>query len=113
MPKKVRSPEPLIGSPTAPSSRIYKAISKQKNVEVSLCGEIAGDPHFLPLLIGLGFDALSASGTMLPDLKFFARRFSSVEARELEHRVEAMRRPAEIKECLKAFFDDRVSELVQ
>jgi phosphotransferase system enzyme I (PtsI) len=91
---------------------IFK-VSKQKNVEVSLCGEIAGDPHFLPLLIGLGVDALSASGTMLPDLKFFARRFSSVEARELEHRVEVMRRPSEIKECLKAFYDDRVSDLVQ
>ena len=91
---------------------IFK-VSKQKDVEVSLCGEIAGDPHFLPLLIGLGVDALSASGTMLPDLKFFARRFSSVEARELEHRVEVMRRPSEIKECLKAFYDDRVSDLVQ
>ena len=37
-------------------------VSKQKNIEITLCGEIAGDPHFLPLLIGLGLNKFSATG---------------------------------------------------
>ena len=87
-------------------------VSKEKNVEVTLCGEIAGDPHFLPLLIGLGVDALSATSTLLPELKFFGRRFTSTEANELRSKIMEMRRPSRIKECLKSFYEERVSELV-
>ena len=93
-------------------SHIFK-VSKQKDVEVTLCGEIAGDPHFLPLLIGLGLDSFSATGTLLPELKFFGRRFTMDEAMELKDRVIKMRRPSEVKACLKNFYDDRVSELMK
>ena len=34
-------------------------VSKTKGVEVTVCGEIAGDPHFLPLLLSLGVDSLA------------------------------------------------------
>jgi phosphotransferase system enzyme I (PtsI) len=87
-------------------------VSKEKNIEVTLCGEIAGDPHFLPLLIGLGVDALSATSTMLPELKFFGRRFTMAEVHELRSKIMEMRRPSEIKECLKSFYEERVSELI-
>ena len=87
-------------------------VSKQKEVGVTLCGEIAGDPHFLPLLIGLGLDTFSATGTLLPELKFFGRRFTSEDARTLKDRILKMRKPSEIKVYLKNFYDDRVSELM-
>ena len=87
-------------------------VSKEKSVEVTLCGEIAGDPHFLPLLIGLGVDALSATSTMLPELKFFGRRFTMEEVNELRSKIMEMRRPSRIKECLKSFYEERVSELI-
>ncbi|MDG1325603.1 MAG: phosphoenolpyruvate--protein phosphotransferase [Opitutales bacterium] len=87
-------------------------VSKEKNVEVTLCGEIAGDPHFLPLLIGLGLDTLSAAGILLPELKFYARRFTLKEAQGLTERIKLMKRPSEIKVCLKDFYDDRISDLV-
>ena len=88
-------------------------VSKEKKIEVTLCGEIAGDPHFLPLLIGLGLNILSATGTLLPELKFFGRRFSFQEAQNLMKRIEPMKRPSEIKECLKSFYDERVSDLMK
>jgi phosphotransferase system enzyme I (PtsI) len=93
-------------------SHIFK-VSKQKDVQVTLCGEIAGDPHFLPLLIGLGLDSFSATGTLLPELKFFGRRFTMDDAQELKDRVSQMRRSSEVKACLKNFYDGRVSELMK
>jgi phosphotransferase system enzyme I (PtsI) len=93
-------------------SHIFK-VSKQKDVQVTLCGEIAGDPHFLPLLIGLGLDSFSATGTLLPELKFFGRRFTMYDAQELKDRVSQMRRSSEVKACLKNFYDGRVSELMK
>ena len=76
-------------------SKIFE-VGKSKNIPVTLCGEIAGDPHFLPVLLGLGIDCLSVSSPLLAELKFFARRFSMEEAVELAKEVAAQERPYEI-----------------
>jgi len=36
---------------------------------VSICGELAGDPRAVPLLIAMGFDQLSMSATNVPRVK--------------------------------------------
>tara|TARA_B100001093_G_scaffold150812_1_gene143543 strand:+ start:7280 stop:9055 length:1776 start_codon:yes stop_codon:yes gene_type:complete len=90
--------------------QIFK-ISREKKVPATVCGEIAGDPHFLPLLLGLGVDYLSASSSLLPELKFFARRFSMQEALQITKKVENLKRPSEIKQVLNQFYADRISEL--
>ena len=87
-------------------------VAKDKNVEVSVCGEIAGDPHFLPLLLALGVRCLSTVSPMIPELKFFARRFSMADAGGLWEGIEQMKRPSEINQSLKNFYDERVSELI-
>ena len=87
-------------------------VASEKKVGVTVCGEIAGDPHFLPLLLALGEGSLSAASPMLPELKFFARRFSMTEAVELLERVFRMTRPSEINQTLKDFYEERVSDLV-
>jgi phosphoenolpyruvate-protein phosphotransferase (PTS system enzyme I) len=38
-------------------------------IPVSVCGEIAGDPRFAPLLLGLGIQELSMAATALPRVK--------------------------------------------
>ena len=85
-------------------------MAKNKNIPVTLCGEIAGDPHFLPLLIGLGFDSFSASASMIAEMKFFARRFNQADVEEITKDAEAKVRPSEVKELIKNFYEARVSE---
>ena len=95
--------------------RSLKAIfdaGKKKNIPVSVCGEIAGDPHFLPLLLGLGVGSISASSPLLPELKFFARRFSMEEAIKFSKKLSLMRRPYEIKEAMNIFHEERVSKII-
>jgi phosphoenolpyruvate-protein phosphotransferase (PTS system enzyme I) len=48
-----------------------------------VCGEMAGDPVLVPLLIGLGVDELSTSPPLLPAVKFLIRRIKMDDAREL------------------------------
>ena len=48
-----------------------------------VCGEMAGDPVLVPLLLGLGVDELSAAPAMVPQIKFLIRRLKISEAREL------------------------------
>ncbi len=85
-------------------------VSEQRKIPVTVCGEIAGDPHFLPLLMGLGLSSFSASPAVLANLKFFARRFSSSDAEKLWGDASGMVRPSEVKELIKDFFEARVSE---
>jgi phosphoenolpyruvate-protein phosphotransferase (PTS system enzyme I) len=50
---------------------------------VGVCGEMAGDPVLVPLLLGLGIDELSAAPPTVPVIKFLIRRLKISEAREL------------------------------
>ena len=49
---------------------------------------------------------------MLPELKFFARRFTLSDARDLLDRIRIMKRPSEINQSLKDFYEERVSDLI-
>lgn len=50
---------------------------------VGVCGEMAGDPIMVPLLLGLGVDELSAAPASVPRIKHLVRRCRISEAREL------------------------------
>ena len=50
---------------------------------VGVCGEMAGDPVMIPLLLGLGVDELSAAPATVPAMKFMIRRVKLSEARDL------------------------------
>jgi phosphotransferase system enzyme I (PtsI) len=49
-------------------------------IPVSVCGEIAGDPRFTPLLLGLGIQDLSMTANALPRVKQRIRSLDMVAA---------------------------------
>jgi phosphotransferase system enzyme I (PtsP) len=51
--------------------------------EVSICGEMAGDPLVVPLLLGMGVHSLSMGAGSLLRVKWVIRSFSRARAREL------------------------------
>jgi phosphotransferase system enzyme I (PtsI) len=57
--------------------------ARRNNIPVSVCGEMAGEPMFTPLLLGLGVDELSATPSLVPQIKFLVRRLKMSEARAL------------------------------
>lgn len=50
---------------------------------VGICGEMAGDPLFTPLLLGLGLDEVSVAPPSVPQIKYLIRRSKMSEAKEL------------------------------
>jgi len=50
---------------------------------VSVCGELAGDPAAVILLLGMGVDSLSMSAANLPRIKWVIRSFTQRRARKL------------------------------
>lgn len=52
-------------------------------VQVSICGEMAGDPLAVILLLAMGFDTLSMNSFSLPRIKWVIRNFSMANARKV------------------------------
>jgi phosphotransferase system enzyme I (PtsI) len=73
--------------PTHPAIvRLIKATidsAHRHKIWVSVCGEMASDPVFAALLLGLGVDELSAAPPLVAPVKFLVRRLKISEAREL------------------------------
>lgn len=57
--------------------------ARKNKISVSVCGEMAGEPIMVPLLIGLGVDELSAAPPLVPQIKYMVRRLKFPEAQAL------------------------------
>ncbi len=63
----------------------------------SVCGEIAGDHAFALMLLGMGYDALSAAPNFLPEIRYAVRSSTHQEARELVARLQTARTAEEVR----------------
>ncbi len=90
--------------PTDPSViRLIKMITLESNkaqIPVTVCGEIASDPRFTALLLGLGVQELSVAPRYLPLIKNAIRRTSIVDAVHLAEKTLAMTTAQEVLELL-------------
>ncbi|HEY4388053.1 MAG TPA: phosphoenolpyruvate--protein phosphotransferase [Ktedonobacteraceae bacterium] len=68
---------------------------------VGLCGELAGDPLALPVLVGLGLDELSMTPKAIPLCKQQLRLYTLKEAREIAQQALKQRNAAEVRALLK------------
>lgn len=55
----------------------------RKGLWVGVCGEMAGDPELVPLLLGLGVDELSCAPPLVPQIKKLIRQIKQSEAEAL------------------------------
>ena len=56
-------------------------VAKEKEIKIFMCGEMAGTPHHIPLLLGLGMDELSMNPQTIPDIKRVIRSLNVEDAR--------------------------------
>ena len=77
-------------------------------IPVAVCGEMAGDPVYTPLLLGLGIDELSMTPPLLPSVKFLVRAMSMADARELAAKALTMDSAKDIYALCDAFYRQRV-----
>jgi phosphotransferase system enzyme I (PtsI) len=80
----------------------------RQKLPVGVCGEMAGDPVFAPLLLGLGVDSLSMSPAWLPQVKYLVRAMTMADARALAAEALQLGSPKEIYARCDAFYRARV-----
>jgi phosphotransferase system enzyme I (PtsI) len=80
----------------------------EKKIKVGVCGEMAGDPVYAPLLLGLGIDSLSMTPTLIPTIKFLLRAMKMSDARALAEEALSCPSAKEIYRKCDAFYRARV-----
>ena len=86
--------------------RILKHLADTFNAAgkgISVCGELAGDPLAVPLLIGLGIHSMSVGFASLAGTKQIVRRLTTEAARQLAEEVLALSTAEDIRRTLLAF----------
>jgi len=76
-------------------------------IEVSVCGEMAGDPVLAPLLLGLGVDALSMTPPLIPAVRYLVRAMTMQDARALAREALGLASPKEIHARCLSFYNER------
>jgi phosphotransferase system enzyme I (PtsI) len=79
---------------------------------VGMCGEMAGKPLAIPLLVGLGIDELSVNPSQIPLVRSIIRRISSVEAKKIADQVMDMQTHEEVIGFLKQKAEENLPEQI-
>jgi phosphotransferase system enzyme I (PtsI) len=87
-----------------------KAARKHKKW-VGLCGEMAGNPLAVLVLIGLGLDELSTSPLMLPEVKSIIRSTTYNFARKVATKALRMRSGQEVRRYLEGVLKEKFPDI--
>lgn len=82
---------------------VTRAAGKQ-NRWVGVCGELGGNPHAVPLLVGLGVTELSMSPRAIAEAAWLIRESEMSELRQLADRVLEQETDTAIKTILKDYY---------
>lgn len=101
-------------SPAHPSViRLIKLVVTEANnvgIPITVCGEVAADPRFTPLLLGLGVHELSVACRYIPLIKSAVRNTSILSASQLADKVLSLSTGQEIENLLNDEYKKNVPE---
>ena len=79
-------------------------------IKVAMCGEMAGEPAYTMILLGLELDELSMNPLAIPRVKKIIRDSTLMECKELLKRVMTFSTAAEIEEFVRSYVTQRFPE---
>jgi phosphotransferase system enzyme I (PtsI) len=82
-------------------SRVVE-VAHEAGIDACICGEMAGDPLYLPILLGLGFDELSMTAAAIPRVKQILRRCTRQQTSDIAAACLKLATAGEIEEYLKS-----------
>ena len=87
--------------------------ARKAGIAISCCGEMAGDPLTLILLIGMGFDSLSMNAVSLPRVKKILRSVTREQAESLVKRALALHTTKEVEKLVRREISSILPEQVR
>ena len=93
--------------------RLIRHVAKaahQVGIRVAMCGEMAGEPLYVPILLGLELDDLSMNVLSIFRVKKILRAYTYRECRELVEEALHLATPEEIEELVRANLRKKFAE---
>jgi phosphotransferase system enzyme I (PtsI) len=87
--------------------RMVVETAERNNTPISICGEMAGEPKYAMLLIGLGFRVFSMGPAYMNQVKRIIRSVSAEECRRLVDELLASEKTDEIESKMHAIITDK------
>jgi len=84
--------------------------AKKYKTKVTLCGEMAANYMAIPILIGLGLDSISVSGSVIPHAKQIIRALNYSEISKFALSLLELRTEKEIHEKIDIFYFEKFGE---
>lgn len=101
--------------PTHPAVlRLIKNIidtGHKQGIWVGMCGEMAGEPAFVLLLLGLGLDEFSISPVMVPEVKKVIRSADLAQAKEIAEKCLEFSSGKEVEEFIRGKLKEIISKV--
>ncbi|MFP3866761.1 MAG: phosphoenolpyruvate--protein phosphotransferase [Desulfobacteraceae bacterium] len=85
--------------------------AQAEGIPVAMCGEMAGDPFYTPILLGLGVDELSMNVPSIPVVKRMVRMATLAEAKEFAHQALQLRSIEAVASYVTNFMSYRFPEV--
>lgn len=84
-------------------------VAHDNGIWAGMCGEMAGEPHFALLLLGLGLDEFSVSPMVIPEIKSVIRSVKLSDVRELVKEALNLKSGKQIEEFAKKYLKEVTS----
>ncbi len=84
-------------------------VAENKNIGLSICGEMGGDPINLPILLGLGIKNLSMYSHAIPTIKQLIREINLQETIQLAKEIFRQNNYKDSKDLIQDRFGDKFS----
>jgi phosphotransferase system enzyme I (PtsI) len=83
--------------------------AREADIEVSMCGEMAADRHYAPLLLGMGLRRLSVTPRAIPEVKTQIRQLALAELEGVVDGCLSLPTAGDVEESLEAFLAKRAA----
>lgn len=87
--------------------------AEKKGVKTYICGEMAGTPLYVPLLLGLGLDELSMNPQAIPAVKHLVRALKVEDTRQFVKRIAGLSDATEVAEVISETYGDLLNDASQ
>ncbi|MFL6374021.1 MAG: phosphoenolpyruvate--protein phosphotransferase [Pyrinomonadaceae bacterium] len=84
--------------------------AREADIPVAVCGEMAGSPFYVPVLIGLGARELSMNPKWLPNVRHIASSITVDEAEYLTSSLGTARTATEAEDFLRTYYVENLSD---
>ncbi len=81
-------------------------VGHRAGIWVGMCGEMAGDPLFTLILLGLGLDEFSMPSIMIPEIKHIIRSVNMAQAKQIAEEAVSLPTASEVESFVNRKFQE-------